>query len=105
MCMNMYTSSIYYIQTCIYIYTGTEEVKEPIKPSSVFSINHIKKEKPFIHKEKDQHIDTDFTIGMKVSIKSGDLMGEKGEVYTYLNIYIYIYICLCPHTDVYIYLY
>jgi hypothetical protein len=103
----LFISKHIYIYLYIYIYihthTGTEEVKEPVKQSSIYSINHIKKEKQFINKEKDQHIDTDFTIGMKVSIKSGDLMGEKGEVYT--CICMYIYMCLCLYICKYIYLY
>eukprot|EP00596_Hydrurales_sp_CCMP1899_P008969 CAMPEP_0119037760 /NCGR_PEP_ID=MMETSP1177-20130426/6248_1 /TAXON_ID=2985 /ORGANISM="Ochromonas sp, Strain CCMP1899" /LENGTH=371 /DNA_ID=CAMNT_0006999415 /DNA_START=92 /DNA_END=1204 /DNA_ORIENTATION=- len=65
--------------SCFKLNDGTEEVKAAVKSPSAYSIHHIKKDKVF-NKDKDQHIDIDFTIGMTVSIKSGDLMGEKGEV-------------------------
>lgn len=65
--------------SCFKLNDGSEEIKQTVKLPTSFAINHNIK-KLLINKDKDQHIDTDFSIGMSVSIKSGEFTGEKGEV-------------------------
>ena len=59
-----------------------EEVHRPSKKPTAFSANlnqmYAKKTQPA--KEKDRSTEHDYTVGMQVAIRSGELKGELGEV-------------------------